>query len=185
MKTLKLFLFSILLGFGFTQCSDPCDDVACVNGSCDEGICNCSPGYEGELCDTEIREKYFGIYTGDISSCFPDVGGQIDIDQLGAFTMVTLIASPGTNVESINLSSSSLFVNFNEDVSITSDFFNIPTTETVIDDPNLIPIAINLSANGIGEFIDENNISMDLVITVTADLIPIPFSQNCEIIFSK
>jgi hypothetical protein len=188
MKNLKVFFLGILLSLGMTNCSDPCKDVNCANGNCDEGICNCVAGYEGTLCDTEIRTKYYGIYTADISSCIPDVGlgqGGIDLTQLGALTTVSLIVSPAGNVEFVNLSSTSAIVNFNEDVSITSNFFTIPPTTTTIDDPNLLPIAINLTANGLGEFVDSNTITMDLVVAISLDVIPFPLSQNCTIVFTK
>ncbi|MBT8231763.1 MAG: hypothetical protein HKO66_12105 [Saprospiraceae bacterium] len=47
-----LFLACTLLVF---SCSDPCKDVDCgANGICDEGICNCDPGYSGTNCETNI-----------------------------------------------------------------------------------------------------------------------------------
>lgn len=34
---------------------DPCDDVKCLNGGyCDNGNCNCAPGYTGDDCGTMI-----------------------------------------------------------------------------------------------------------------------------------
>jgi hypothetical protein len=44
---------------------DPCKDVACGNGVCIDGSCDCDAGYElgasGE-CDTEMRTKFIGAY---------------------------------------------------------------------------------------------------------------------------
>jgi hypothetical protein len=40
--------------------SDPCEDVSCVQGDCQEGVCNCAAYYEGESCDTESRTKFLG-----------------------------------------------------------------------------------------------------------------------------
>lgn len=49
----------MLLIFGATSLnsckSDPCEDVSCVNGTCnDDGACLCDNGYEGTLCDQKI-----------------------------------------------------------------------------------------------------------------------------------
>ncbi len=48
--------------------NDPCQDVSCGdNASCDEGICICFDGYEGDLCDQQWRDKYLGSYNVDES----------------------------------------------------------------------------------------------------------------------
>jgi hypothetical protein len=40
--------------------SDPCEDISCVHGDCQEGVCSCAAYYEGESCDTESRAKFLG-----------------------------------------------------------------------------------------------------------------------------
>lgn len=48
----------------FSSCKDECKDVVCQNGgTCTEGICDCPSGYEGTLCETEIRAKFKGTWT--------------------------------------------------------------------------------------------------------------------------
>lgn len=46
----------LLIGFFtlFLSCSDPCDNVICVNGDCIEGDCLCDEGWEGINCDQRI-----------------------------------------------------------------------------------------------------------------------------------
>ncbi len=44
------FLFIIIV----SACKNECKDVECINGSCDEGICECFPGYTGTQCETRI-----------------------------------------------------------------------------------------------------------------------------------
>jgi len=69
----KLLLFSLLL-FLISACSDPCDDVICQNGAvCDEGTCLCEEGYEGTLCESELRTKYLGTYSG-FTTCVDPTG---------------------------------------------------------------------------------------------------------------
>ena len=46
----------------FTGCTDPCKDIACVNGDCVEGLCVCATGYEGVLCDAALNAKFSGSY---------------------------------------------------------------------------------------------------------------------------
>ncbi len=68
MKNIKSIFLSGLLALGafgtltFTSCNqDECKDVVCNNGgTCNEdnGSCNCPTGYEGSLCETELRAKF-------------------------------------------------------------------------------------------------------------------------------
>jgi len=85
MKILKtLFVLTVFAA----SCSDPCDDVVCQNaGTCIEGVCDCADGYEGTLCETEVRAKYLGVWSGDLpcseSTFIPTVlqiekGGEIN-----------------------------------------------------------------------------------------------------------
>ena len=55
------------------SCKDePCDAVVCQNdGTCVDGICECPPGFEGDLCEDFIRQKIQGNF--DVaSSCTGD-----------------------------------------------------------------------------------------------------------------
>ena len=55
-------LLSALLLLLFTAC-DPCEDVNCQNGgTCNEGECICTVGYEGVDCETQSTAKYLGTY---------------------------------------------------------------------------------------------------------------------------
>ena len=68
MKTIKLF-FTLFMLIGtitlFTSCEDdPCSDVICENGgTCVEGTCNCTDGYEGADCSTLSADKFVGTYS--------------------------------------------------------------------------------------------------------------------------
>ena len=51
MKKVFTLILSISLLF---SCSDPCDDINCLNGgTCVEGQCNCAQGYSGADCSTK------------------------------------------------------------------------------------------------------------------------------------
>ena len=59
------FLPFLLTIFLLSGCTDPCQDVICLNGAiCLEGTCLCPDFYEGADCGTEERAAYFGTYTG-------------------------------------------------------------------------------------------------------------------------
>jgi len=66
-KTVVLTAFSAFSIFSiatFTSCKeDKCKAITCAYGGvCNEGNCNCKPGYEGTLCETETRKKFTGIW---------------------------------------------------------------------------------------------------------------------------
>lgn len=68
MKKIVLFILtvgSILLSVSSCKKeeTDPCETVSCLNGgTCNNGTCACSAGYEGANCQTEKRAKFFGTY---------------------------------------------------------------------------------------------------------------------------
>lgn len=48
-----------------TGCTDPCDRVQCLNGgACDNGACNCPPGYSGPNCETYDPCYHVSCYNG-------------------------------------------------------------------------------------------------------------------------
>lgn len=52
MKNLSRHLVALALLFTLANCSDPCDDVNCLNGgTCDDGTCLCPDGYLGVNCE--------------------------------------------------------------------------------------------------------------------------------------
>lgn len=71
MKSIRNIAFSALLALGafttvtYTACNpDECKDVVCNNGgSCVDGNCACTTGYEGTKCETEVRKKFIKTWT--------------------------------------------------------------------------------------------------------------------------
>jgi hypothetical protein len=70
MKNISLTALLSLAMFGtvtFSSCSrDECKDVVCQNGgTCDEtdGSCTCATGFEGDLCQTRVADKFVGTWT--------------------------------------------------------------------------------------------------------------------------
>ncbi|MBK8055720.1 MAG: calcium-binding EGF-like domain-containing protein [Saprospiraceae bacterium] len=62
MKNLPLFLFSFMLLLISCSKSDPCEGIACKNGgTCSDGSCQCPPGWEGPLCETESLPKAVNV----------------------------------------------------------------------------------------------------------------------------
>ena len=69
MKTsnLILLIFSIFLAF---SCNDACDLVDCgQNGICNDGSCECDPGYDGKFCENQFcaAEFFEGSYKGKLT----------------------------------------------------------------------------------------------------------------------
>jgi len=68
MKRRIIFLFLTLATIIYS-CGklDPCNGVTCANGGeCKHGTCYCAVGFEGELCDVEVRSRYSGWYRGTL-----------------------------------------------------------------------------------------------------------------------
>ncbi len=68
-KHIALSAFLTISAFGavlYTSCNkDACKDVVCQNGgTCADGKCTCTTGYEGTNCETKSRDKFVGTYTG-------------------------------------------------------------------------------------------------------------------------
>ncbi len=54
-------LFSLIVITMLIGCSDPCSKVECINGSCTDGTCACSEGWQGNKCDERIY-RYTGSW---------------------------------------------------------------------------------------------------------------------------
>lgn len=65
-------LIGMILIIKLQSCStDKCSDVSCQNGgTCSDGSCNCSTGYEGSNCQTRASTKFQGSYIGS-DDCDP------------------------------------------------------------------------------------------------------------------
>jgi hypothetical protein len=76
-KTIFLSALGTILAFSavtYTSCNpDKCTAIVCAyGGTCNNGTCNCLPGYTGANCQTKVRDKYVGIWqvneTGTITN---------------------------------------------------------------------------------------------------------------------
>jgi len=64
----QLLFIAVLIVAGCGE-DDPCKDVVCGPGTCEEGTCVCPEGYEGSSCEIFTKEKYFGDYIASYSEC--------------------------------------------------------------------------------------------------------------------
>lgn len=93
MKSIRNLAFSALLTIGaftaitYTACNkDECKDVVCNNGgTCAAGVCVCPTGYEGTSCDTKVRDRFVGKWTGS------------DVCGLGTYNITLNISASSTN----------------------------------------------------------------------------------------
>lgn len=65
-KYLASLLTVAILGLSSCQ-KDPCKKVTCQNGgTCVNGSCQCSLPYEGSSCEIDARDKFVGIWEGEL-----------------------------------------------------------------------------------------------------------------------
>jgi hypothetical protein len=54
LKQAQLLILSLSFILVFLSCGDPCKKITCQNdGICNDGDCECKPGYSGDECQTE------------------------------------------------------------------------------------------------------------------------------------
>jgi hypothetical protein len=138
-KTMKKLFFGLIAvaALSFTSCKDECKDVNCSNGgTCEEGICSCPSGYQGDLCETSWASLFQGNY--NVNEQFTIVSS----DSTGSDSFGSQI-STGTDPKKITISNFS-----NSGQSITADLESASslkiTSQTVTYSGN------QLSANGTG-----------------------------------
>ncbi len=69
MKKFGLLLMSLCFLLALSSCEDDCDSVTCqYDGVCNDGVCECEPGFEGEFCEILTRESTTGNFNLS-SSC--------------------------------------------------------------------------------------------------------------------
>lgn len=174
----KLIQFSICaITFLLFSCSDPCDDVDCgTNGTCDDGTCLCSDGYEGMNCETETRAKYLGTYTGSFSECVEGLGigaglpteflvasGQVSADPSDINKVVLSIPNPLLMINDISIEAGGSFL--------------IPA---IIQSVDLgLPFPVSITVTGQGMFVDDNTIVVNLQIVTPISTV------ECEITMIK
>ncbi len=66
-----------------TGCSDPCEDVVCGPGMCDDGTCICPDGYDGSSCELLTNRIFAGSWTISDLDC--------NSSELGLLTSVTIV----------------------------------------------------------------------------------------------
>ena len=140
MKNLiKFFSFAALVAIFATSCNpDPCKDVVCgTHGDCVEGTCDCRDGYEkdsSDLCNTEIRAKFFGSYSmsedaTDVQtgSTFPPVAHTVTIAT--ASSSVSKMLVTGLGVDNANT-----IINADVNDAITTNFSIADGQQISVDD---------------------------------------------------
>lgn len=116
---------AILTSYGCsTDEPDNCENIDCGSGECINGSCicpdnftgenceNCIEGMEGENCDIEIREKFFGTYDITAGLCFGGI--ELDLSQ-------AIVDSNSTGLYNIILTLSDGFQSITLDGQISGD----------------------------------------------------------------
>ncbi len=176
MKRSLSILFCIGLMTVLQFCSDPCKDVNCNAGTCLEGICNCFEGYEGTNCEFEIREKFIGTWTGDISPCIPE-----DLGDLGDMAILSFqVTKDPADVNKFSMQSPNPLIDLSLTAVLTSSTtFDIETTSVEVALPD-IPIPLSVTINGTGQFLDVGQVQLNLTF-----IIPLLGIIDCILIVEK
>lgn len=89
-----LYYFTIVLFLGMAACN-PCKNVDCGNGTCDDGDCTCTAGYEKDAagkCSIEERTKFLGNWVGVLNYSGPFTGsGSVTLNCTQAATVQQVI----------------------------------------------------------------------------------------------
>lgn len=120
MKNLLFFLL-IFIAFG---CGDKCDDLNCQNGGfCEDEVCKCQEGYEGDLCEIQKVPSRIILSNFTISVLpFADIiGNEWDDDGTGPDLALGFQDSAGESIGS--------YLTYQkedvEDVPVTFDEFSV------------------------------------------------------------
>ncbi len=110
---MKQVIYTLFLGgcLFLTSCKDKCKDIVCENaGTCNDGVCECTEGYEGESCETLSISKYFGTYlvTPSEEECegLSILGQNIDLSQFinnGTDPFVLKVSQDGSSINKVLL----------------------------------------------------------------------------------
>ena len=188
-------MFSLFLIFG-SSCKgdeielDFCEPITCQNGgACDQGICGCLSGYEGQFCEIESRSLYYGDYAmiaGD-EDCE-------DVTVLGQTQDPTQLI-PATDDYTLSITGDPLNI-FGLILTNTDDPSLFTATATI--DDGVITIAdqdvgeqtvqgnvITVSASGSGS-LSGNNITLNLTKTRTVSItIPVIGAQTVQAVCTQ
>lgn len=113
---MKYFYLLLIFLLFLTSCKkDPCEDINCpATAVCVEGVCNCMEGYEGASCETEMRDKFLGSYTGTITQHFEE-GGPDPVIIAEDATLTVIATGSAVSKMSINLLSELLLLQMSVD----------------------------------------------------------------------
>jgi len=151
----------LILGLFFFACGNPCDDIDCgPNGTCVEESesCLCDQYYEGTRCETEVRAKFVGAWSGT-GTCGPSTF-PLDVN-----------ISQALNVNEITINSDDILQNY-------IMFGMLDENNDIVIPTFMVPFSTN-SYDGKIVTLSENSIEMTLNAIVNGDLF------TCEYTLSK
>jgi hypothetical protein len=139
MKSIKQILLGACLTLGafsavfYTSCDkDKCKDVVCQNsGVCNEGVCTCTTGWEGTLCDTEVRKKFVKTWTA--SDKLVSTGASLPTYSATITNGTTVTDIKIGHFSGNNSSGSSYFVN-DVKATVNGNTITVPSQEPDNDD---------------------------------------------------
>ena len=143
-----LFLTSI---YTFQSCtSDPCKDVVCEHGNCDdEGNCICDDGYGGILCDERLSAKFAGNWSGTFQCADSTEFATFLVEEIENDLRKLKLTSEGLKLTfdgfEFGLDDTPLFASINENFTA----YKIDTQKYIVDLPNHPGIGVDVFGSGV------------------------------------
>jgi len=180
MKQIGIFLTMAFFALFLSNCSDPCKDIDCNNGSCDDGTCICEEGYTGTNCEAELRAPFIGTFQGDLDC--PDA--PFDLSMLGFGSLTVVTEGNPDDIFEITISTPSIPFSLFSTGTIDGNKLTLAATSTEIDlsgiPDNPLPIdSLPITTTGDGELDGEN-----IVINVNI-IIPLLGTISCTSVLTR
>lgn len=122
---LPAFIFGAFLMTTTTSCGDKCKDVECNTGTCLDGTCECSDGFEGTNCEIEWSAKFLGSYLGtDVVTASTSVPSGV-----GTYTLQTPAVATRISETEIQISNFGGFTSILRATVDASDHIRIDYTD--------------------------------------------------------
>lgn len=180
MKKIGLYFTLILFSLFLSNCSDPCKDIDCNNGTCDDGTCICDDGFTGANCDTELRAPFLGTFEGDLDC--PDAPFDLGMVGFGSLTVIT--EGDPDDIFGIVITTPSLPFSLFSTGTIDGNSLTLASTSTEIDlsgiPDNPLPFdSLPITTTGSGE-LDGDNIVINVNI-----IIPLLGTISCTSVLTR
>ncbi len=152
----------------------PCDTVNCLNGGvCNNGLCDCPTGFEGDSCETALNDRYSGTFFLSASVCDSIALTSYNVELIPADTSNPVLFTLGGIYDNSLSNTVQCLVNLSDPLQ-----FTIPS-QSFVDDV----FGSGFTIEGTGTLSNEGN-----TLTVSYEIYDVTFStpwDSCTDVFIK